>query len=105
MSSLVPRPLPDRFYLAAVEKNQEKAWDQNYITDQKWWTRLVQTESTLLRGAWEGPGNKATTFPQSDAAATTLFTVCLVRLLIEASYYSRAEFISLGSRQIATTTE
>ena len=76
ISSLVPRPLPDRFYLAAVEKNREKAWDQNYVTDQKWWTRLVQTESTLLRGAWEGPGNKATTFPQSDAAATTFFTVC-----------------------------
>ena len=80
MSSLVPRPLPDRFYLAAVEKNQEKAWDQNYVTDQKWWTRLVQTESTLhvLRGAWEGPGDEATTFLQPDTAATatTFFTVC-----------------------------
>ena len=25
-----PQALP-RFYLAAMEKNQEKAWDQNYI--------------------------------------------------------------------------
>ena len=24
-----------------MEKNREKAWDQNYVTDQKWWTRLV----------------------------------------------------------------
>ena len=22
-------------------ENWEKAWDQNYVTDQKWWTRLV----------------------------------------------------------------
>ena len=29
-----------RFYLAAVEKNREKAWYQYYITDQKWWTRF-----------------------------------------------------------------
>ena len=38
---------PPRFYLAALEKNWEKAWDQNYATDRKWWTRLVQTESTI----------------------------------------------------------
>ena len=25
----------------------EKAWDQNYVTDRKWWTLLVQTEPTL----------------------------------------------------------
>ena len=25
----------------------EKSWDQNYTTDRKWWTRLVQTKSTL----------------------------------------------------------
>ena len=56
-SSLVPRPLP-RFYLAAVKKNREKAWDQNYVTDWKWWTRLykqspryVLTESTIS-GLW-----------------------------------------------------
>ena len=28
-------------------ENQEKAWDHCYITDWKWWTRLVQTESTV----------------------------------------------------------
>jgi len=28
----------------------EKAWDQNYVTDWKWWTWLVQTESTISRG-------------------------------------------------------
>ena len=44
---------PPRFYLAAVEKNREKAWEQNYVTDQKWWTRSVRnvdsvcTESTI----------------------------------------------------------
>ena len=39
--SLVPRPLPD-FYLAAVEKNREKSWEQNLRHNQKWWTRLVR---------------------------------------------------------------
>ena len=39
--TFVPRPLALRFYLAAMEKNQEKAWDQYYVTDRKWWTRLV----------------------------------------------------------------
>ena len=27
--------------------NREKAWDQNYIMDREWWTRLVQTESII----------------------------------------------------------
>ena len=28
-----PHPqAPPRFYLAAMEKNQEKAWEQNYVT-------------------------------------------------------------------------
>jgi len=31
-----------RFYLAAVDKNQEKASDYYYVTDLKWWTRLVR---------------------------------------------------------------
>ena len=26
---------------AAMEKNREKAWDQNYVTDKKWWTWFV----------------------------------------------------------------
>ena len=30
--SLVPMQAPPRFYLAAVAKNREKAWDQNYVT-------------------------------------------------------------------------
>ena len=38
---------PGHSQILAVEKNREKAWDQNYITDWKWWTRLVQTKSTL----------------------------------------------------------
>ena len=29
-------------YLAAVEKNREKAWYQYYVTDRKWWTLLVR---------------------------------------------------------------
>ena len=47
IASLIPMQVTPRFYLTAMEKNQEKVWDQNYITDRKWWTRLVQTESTL----------------------------------------------------------
>ena len=34
-----------------MEKHREKAWDQNYVMDRKWWTRLVQTESTIS-GPW-----------------------------------------------------
>ena len=37
-------PLPQAtpgFYLAAVEKNREKAWGHCYATGWKWWTRLV----------------------------------------------------------------
>ena len=46
--NLVPRPCTTPwFYLAAMEKNREKTWDQNYVTDRKWWTRLVQTKSML----------------------------------------------------------
>jgi len=37
-----------------VEKNQEKAWDQNYVTDRKWWTRL-----SLQDKIWEWPGDEA----------------------------------------------
>ena len=39
--------LSPRFYLAAVEKNWEKAWDQNYVTDRKWWTWLVRNVATI----------------------------------------------------------
>ena len=38
---------PPRFYLTAMEKHREKAWDQNYVMDWKWWTLLVQSESML----------------------------------------------------------
>ena len=34
-----------RHYL--LEENWEKAWVHYYVTDQKWWIRLVRTESTL----------------------------------------------------------
>ena len=38
-----PRPqATPKFYLTAVEKNWEEAWNQNYVTDRKWWTQLVQ---------------------------------------------------------------
>ena len=30
-----------------MEKSWEKAWDHYYVKNRKWWTRLVQTESTL----------------------------------------------------------
>ena len=71
-------------------ENREKVWDQIYITNQKWWTRLVQSESMLctdrvtisspwcsfdhrpspnfsprLRDKiWEGPGDEATIMSQ-----------------------------------------
>ena len=41
-----PQATP-RFYLGAVEKNWEKAWDQNYVTDRKWWTRLVRNVDSV----------------------------------------------------------
>ena len=34
-------PGHSQIYITAMEKNQEKAWDQYYVTDQKWWTWLV----------------------------------------------------------------
>jgi len=47
-SLYLPRPQgTPRSYLTAVEKNREKAWDHCYVTDRKWWTWLVQIESTL----------------------------------------------------------
>ena len=45
-SSLVPRPLPD-FISQPWKKNWEKAWDHKYVTERKWWTRFVLTESTI----------------------------------------------------------
>ena len=59
-----PQVIP-RFYLAAVGKNREKAWDHYYVTDWRWWTRLVQTKSTLHTNWWlrdkisEWPGDEA----------------------------------------------
>ena len=35
-------PRHSKIYLAAEEKSWEKAWDQNYVTDWKWWTQLVR---------------------------------------------------------------
>ena len=45
-SSLVPRPLPD-FISQPWKKNWEKAWDHKYVTERKWWTQFVLTESTI----------------------------------------------------------
>ena len=45
--SVALSPVTPRFYLAAMEKNWEKTWDQNYVTDRKWWTRFVLTEPTI----------------------------------------------------------
>jgi len=44
-----------------VEKNWEKAWEQNYVTDRKWWTLLISPDfSPWLRDKiWEGPGDEA----------------------------------------------
>ena len=36
-------PGHSQIFLTAMEKNWEKAWDHYYVTDCKWWTRLVQT--------------------------------------------------------------
>jgi len=30
-----------------MEKNREKAWDQNYVMDRKWWTRLVRNVDSV----------------------------------------------------------
>ena len=34
-------------YCAAME-NLEKVWDQNYVTDRKWWAQLVRNGCTLF---------------------------------------------------------
>ena len=41
-NSLIPNPLPG-FYLAAVEKNREKAWDHYYVM----WIQFVLTVATI----------------------------------------------------------
>ena len=47
-----------------------------------------------------------TVFLRSDAAATIFFALfVIIRLLLEGDYYLRLAFISLGSRQIATTAD
>ena len=38
-------------------KNREKAWDQNYVTDRKWWTRLVRNVDTEAE-IWGGGGGQ-----------------------------------------------
>ena len=72
-----------------MEKNREKAWEQSYVTDRKWWTRFVLTESTisspwrsfdprpspdfsprLQDKIWEWPGDEASHF---DACVTDAF--------------------------------
>ena len=45
--SVASSPGPSQILSRSCGKNWEKAWDQNYVMDWKWWTRLVQTESTL----------------------------------------------------------
>ena len=40
---LAASPGHSQIFLTAMEKNWEKAWDHYYVTDWKWWTRLVQT--------------------------------------------------------------
>ena len=85
VAAVASSPGHSQVFSWAVEKNREKAWDQNYVTDRKWWTRLVRnvtrfvlTESTVsgpwrsfdprpspdfsprLRDKiWEWPGNEA----------------------------------------------
>ena len=39
--SLVPRPLLDFISQPWRKIGRRPAWDQNYITDRKWWTRFV----------------------------------------------------------------
>ena len=56
-----PQTTP-RFYLAAVEKNRDKAWDHCYIMDRKWWTRLVRNVDSVCRlrdKIWKWPGDEA----------------------------------------------
>ena len=41
-----PQATP-RFYLVVMEKNREKAWDHYYVTDRKWWTRLMRNVDSV----------------------------------------------------------
>ena len=36
-----------RFYLTAVEKNQEKAWYYHHVIDRNWWTQLVRNVDSV----------------------------------------------------------
>ena len=40
MKQLASSQATPTFYLTVVEKNWEKAWDQYYVMDRKWWTRF-----------------------------------------------------------------
>ena len=78
--SLVPR-----FYLASMEKNREKAWDQNYVMDRKWWTRLVRNVDSVCTNRvhhfWSGPVSCSSDYSiwqkvNAVAGATNTCTVC-----------------------------
>ena len=74
-----------RFYLAAVDKNREKAWDQNYVTDRAdfFWGRVkYQAKAAyviIINSA--GPPRTCTLDSVSIYACEALcHTLCVLRL-------------------------
>ena len=44
----LPRPqATPRFYLIAMEKNWEKAWNHCYVKERKWWIQLVRNVNSV----------------------------------------------------------
>ena len=65
-SSLIPRQL--RFYLLTWEK----AWEQYYVTDQKWWTQLVCNVDCNVDCVFCYDGNVPTQYAASTASVRTV---------------------------------
>ena len=46
-SNIASSPGHSQILSRSCGENWEKAWDQNYVMDRKWWTRFVLTGSTI----------------------------------------------------------
>jgi len=83
-----------------MEKNREKAWEQNYVMDRKWWTQLVRnvdsvctTESTIS-GPWRSfaPRPSPDFFPRlrdksGRGLGTRLWLYCVIDELLRAQIF------------------
>ena len=61
-----------------MEKNREKAWDQNYVIDRKWWTWLVVAVKKLKSDA---PNAKKEAFEKEVNFMSRLNDKNVIRIL------------------------